>query len=75
MAKNKNQEEEKQEVAEAKPEEHKEKKKDYFSIIRILQTDIPGNKRVLTGLTYIKGVSWSICNALCKILKIDSQIK
>tara|TARA_Y100000310_G_scaffold336968_1_gene422845 strand:- start:2719 stop:3255 length:537 start_codon:yes stop_codon:yes gene_type:complete len=65
--------EEKQEVAGAK--ENKEKKKDYFSIIRILQTDIPGNKRVLTGLTYIKGVSWSICNALCKILKIDSQKK
>jgi small subunit ribosomal protein S13 len=53
----------------------KEKKQDYFSIIRILQTDIPGNKRVLVGLTYIKGVSWSVCNAMCKILKIDSQKK
>ena len=73
MAKEKNTEkkQEKTEVAEAP----KEKKKDYFSIIRILQTDIPGNKRVLVGLTYIKGVSWSICNAMCKILKIDSQKK
>ncbi len=50
-------------------------KKDYFSIVRIMQTDIPGNKRVLTGLTYIKGISWSVCNAMCKILQIDTQKK
>ena len=61
---------------EEKPEEKpKPEKKQYYSIVRIVQTDIPGNKRTLTGLTYIKGVSWSICNALCKILKIDSQKK
>ena len=65
--------EEKSEVANAEP--GKEKKKDYFSIVRILQTDIPGNKKVLVGLTYIKGISWSFCNAMCKILKIDSQKK
>ena len=52
-----------------------EKKKEHFSIIRILQTDIPGNKRILTGLTYIKGVSWAISNALCKILKLDEKKK
>ncbi len=57
-------------------EQKKQKeKKDYFSIIRILQTDIPGNKKVLVGLTYIKGVSWSISNAVCKILKIDINKK
>ena len=52
-----------------------EKKKDYFSITRIMQTDIPGNKQVLVGLTYIKGISWSVCNAMCKILKIDIKKK
>ena len=62
------------------PEETKEKpeekpKQEYFSIIRILQTDIPGNKKVLVGLTYIKGVSWGISNALCKILKLDPEKK
>jgi len=56
---------------ESKPE----KKKEYFSIIRILQTDIPGHKQLLTGLTYIKGVSWAISNALCKILKLDEKKK
>jgi small subunit ribosomal protein S13 len=46
-----------------------------FTLVRILQTDIPGNKRVLTGLTYIKGVSWSISNAVCKLLEIDPRKK
>jgi len=61
---------EQQEPAEKKPE-----KKDYFSIVRIVQTDIPGHKRLLTGLTYIKGVSWTISNAICKILKLDPNKK
>ena len=34
-------------------------------IIRILATDIPGNKNVYSGLTRIKGISWAISNALC----------
>lgn len=56
-----------------KPKE--ETKKEYFSIIRILQTDIPGNKKTLVGLTYIKGVSWAISNALCKIFKLNPEKK
>ncbi len=59
-----------------KPQEIKEKsKKDYFSIIRIKQTDIPGNKKILVGLTYIKGISWSVSNAMCKILNLDPERK
>ena len=46
-------------------------KQDYVSLVRILQTDIPGNKRVLAGLTYIKGVSWSISHATCHLLGLD----
>jgi len=44
-------------------------------IVRILQTDIPGNKRVYAGLTRIKGVSWAISNALCVINGIDKKRK
>jgi len=58
-----------------KPRDRHEEKKEFYSIIRILQTDIPGNKKILTGLTYIKGVSWSISNAVCKILKINPDKK
>ncbi len=58
-----------------KPKLKSESKQQYFSIVRIVQADIPGNKKILIGLTYIKGVSWSISNAICKILKIDSNRK
>ena len=54
---------------------HREPKKELASIVRIVQTDIPGHKNILTGLTYIKGVSWTISNAVCKILKIDNKRK
>lgn len=50
-------------------------KKEYVSIVRIMQTDIPGNKNLLTGLTYIKGISWAISNAMCRILNLDSNKK
>ena len=61
---------------ELKKEHRKEElKKQFFSIVRIIQTDIPGNKNILTGLTYIKGVSWAISNAVCKILEIEPDRK
>lgn len=65
---------EKQKAGKA-PGKNPEPKKDYFSIVRIMQTDIPGNKNLLTGLTYIKGVSWSISNAVCEILKLNKNKK
>ena len=56
-------------------EKHIPQKQEFATLVRILQTDIPGNKQVLTGLTYIKGVSWSISNALCKLLPLDPRKK
>lgn len=56
-------------------EEKKEKKQEFASIVRIVQTDIPGHKNLLTGLTYIKGVSWAISNAICNILGFDKNKK
>jgi len=50
-----------------------EKKGDY--LIRILSTDIPGDKEVYAGLTRIKGVSWNFSNAVCKVLGIDKKKK
>ena len=58
-------------IQENKEKPKEETKEEYFSIIRIMQTDIPGNKNLLTGLTYIKGVGLGISNALCKILKLN----
>jgi len=38
-------------------------------LIRILGYDIPGSKNLYSGLTRIKGVSWTISNAVCLKLK------
>ena len=58
-------------MVEEKTQEIKKTEKNYYSIVRIMQTDIPGHKTILVGLTYIKGISWSISNAVCHLLKID----
>jgi len=45
------------------------------TLVRILSTDIPGNKKVLAGLTRIKGVSWGFSNGTCHMLGIDKTKK
>ena len=52
-----------------------EEKKYRERIVRILDEDIEGGMGIYAGLTKIKGVSWSISNAVCKILKIDKMKK
>ncbi len=44
-------------------------------IVRILSEDIEGGMKVYPGLTKIKGVSWAMANAVCKVLKIDPNRK
>jgi len=51
------------------------KKEEFETLVRILQTDIPGNKNTYVGLTYIKGVSFAMSNAICHILKLDKKKK
>lgn len=45
------------------------------SIVRVMSTDIPGESTVYSGLTRIKGISWSFSNALCINLGIDKKRK
>ena len=60
-----------------------EKKKAYLigkeaptgRIVRIMQSDVPGNKSIYAGLTRIKGVSWSISNVVCRISSLDKNRK
>jgi len=44
-------------------------------IIRIASKDIEGKMGIYAGLTKIKGISWGLSNAICKILKIDKTKK
>lgn len=46
-------------------------KKNEGRLIRIMQKDIAGEKTILAGLIKIKGISWTIANALCKKMNID----
>jgi len=50
-----------------------EEKKHAERMVRILSQDIEGSMRVYPGLTKIKGVSWSLSNAVCKKLNIDKN--
>lgn len=56
---------------EQKTEEEKYRER----IVRILDEDIEGGMRIYAGLTKIKGVSWSMANAICKKLKIKKNRK
>jgi len=42
-------------------------------IIRILSEDLRGRMKVYPALAKIKGISWSLSNATCNILKIDKS--
>ncbi|MDP2673077.1 MAG: 30S ribosomal protein S13 [Nanoarchaeota archaeon] len=42
-------------------------------IIRIMQKDIEGRMKLYPGLTKIKGISWSLSNAVCKKLGFDKN--
>ena len=44
-------------------------------LVRILGYDIPGSRNLYAGLTYIKGISWSISNILCLKLNMPKGKK
>ena len=44
-------------------------------VIRILQKDIEGGMTLYPGLTKIKGISWSLSNATCKLVGIEKNKK
>ena len=59
-----------------KPEEKKkEEERLEEALIRIHGRDIPGNSAIYPGLTRIKGVSFSMSNAVCLSLGIDKKKK
>jgi len=52
-----------------------EEKKYEEKVVRILSEDIEGGMKLYPGLAKIKGVSWSLSNAVCKKLKLDKNRK
>jgi len=44
-------------------------------VVRILSKDIEGKMSLYPGLTKIKGISWTLSNAICKALDLDKKKK
>ena len=55
--------------------EEEKQQKDEERIVRVLSKDIEGKMKVYAGLTKIKGISWSVSNAICKLLGINKSKK
>jgi small subunit ribosomal protein S13 len=55
--------------------EEKQIQKSEDRIVRIASKDIEGKESLYAGLTKIKGVSWSMANAICKKLGFDKKKK
>ena len=62
------------EKKQVKPEQRKPVERQE-TLIRILGTDIPGNKNVYVGLTRVKGISFAFSKAICHILNIEQSKK
>ncbi|MBS3077822.1 30S ribosomal protein S13 [Candidatus Pacearchaeota archaeon] len=59
------QQKQKEESAEKKKQSMRHEEESEEMLIRISGYDIPGSKKLLAGLTRIKGVGWAISNAAC----------
>ena len=55
------------------PESKEQKYED--KIVRVLSKDIEGRNTIYHGLTKVKGISWSMANAICNALKLDKKRK
>lgn len=49
--------------------------KEFRHIVRIVNTDLPGNKSIANALTKIKGVKFMLANAVCNTINIDRNKK
>ncbi len=44
-------------------------------VIRILETDVPGELPLLYGLSEVKGIGHNFANAICRVLNLDPNMK
>ena len=57
-----------QNTMEQKIQKSDEKQEYEERIVRILSKDIEGKMKIYPGLTKVKGISWSLSNAICMVL-------
>ena len=56
-------------------ETKQEQQRNEERMVRLMSYDVPGNMKIYAGLTRIKGISWSMSNAICSALKMDKNKK
>ncbi|MBC8500608.1 MAG: 30S ribosomal protein S13 [Nanoarchaeota archaeon] len=49
--------------------------REFQYIIRVVNTDLDGNKKILYALRKIKGVNTMLANAVCNIAKVNKNMK
>ena len=59
-------------MEEKEKKKHRQEEKEEV-LVRILGYDVLGSRTIYAGLTRIKGVSWTLSNAVCKILNLDKK--
>ena len=47
--------------------------KDFKHLVRVVNTDLDGNRPVLAALRQIKGVSFIYANMICSLIKLDKK--
>ncbi|MDH3353190.1 MAG: 30S ribosomal protein S13 [Nanoarchaeota archaeon] len=52
---------------------YQRKEEEDITLVRVLGKDIRGDTKIGTALTKINGISWTLSNAICKILKLDKK--
>ena len=60
-------------MAEEDKKKYMRKKEDDVTLVRVLGRDIRGDIKLGTALTKIRGISWTLSNAICKILELDKK--
>ena len=56
-------------------EETQEKDSKFRYLVRIMNTDLDGNKKLVSALGRIKGISYSFANAVCVVSGVDKAAK
>ncbi len=49
------------------------KKEEEVVLVRLLGKDVRGDIKIKSAMTKINGISWSVSNVVCKMLKLDEK--
>ena len=60
-------------MEEDKKKKYEKKEHDDVTLVRVLGRDIRGDIKLRPALTKIRGISWALSNAICKVMELDES--